>query len=239
MLVTSRYLLEPWFKGPIPASGNLVDIQGNIVPTKFPDESVLMMQDFGQNLQNTQQISDSKSPWIDPLFKKINRKKRSLFIPESFDLRNHKTCGSQISNIQNQGDCANCWAHVSSAVSSDVVCMQSRGQAVSRTNSVMHLWSCCPECGIDKNSQQSNCKPGYGNLGFDYFLKNGLALSDCYTYSTKTKTPTCSSTCDNSTKIFPDFLQGPSQVISKHVYRDGSKSELDIQGHFLNMSEPE
>lgn len=58
----------------------------------------------------------------------------------------------------------------------------------------------------------------------------------CYPYSmdnlnsvlNKTS-ETCSKTCINKQTINPNFLQGPANLISKHVYRDATKSKMHLK----------
>lgn len=163
----------------MPKSGNLVDIQGDVLENlENNSDSEVMMKNFEEKINNPFTFINYYTGLA--YTHSYRRGKRSLNqlppIPKEFDLRNDRNCGKYIAKVQNQGDCANCWAHVAAQVSSDVMCITSKGKTL--INSPMHLWSCCPECTL--NEKQPNCQPGFGNRGFDYFLKNGLATSQCY-----------------------------------------------------------
>ena len=160
--IKQAYGIKTEFKGPLPASGNLVDIQGDAVadPSEFKDSlkfadfdsysqvsssdngfSNYDSADFVENQFSSTYYSSSEyssseysskfdlfSAVPSNVFRSNSRSKRSLpTIPETFDLRENRFCGEVIKNVYNQGDCANCWAHVSAAVITDVVCLQSRG----------------------------------------------------------------------------------------------------------------
>ncbi|KAH7709093.1 cathepsin B-like cysteine proteinase [Aphelenchoides avenae] len=126
-------------------------------------------------------------------------------MPESFDVREKwSVCATTISTITNQGKCADCWAHASTAVMSDryCICNATAAKTIGRL-SAYALTSCCVDC-----SWNSECVGGYPVRAFNFWHKHGIVSERCQPWQ-QMGYPTCDSGCRNSS-VDPVFWKGYS-----------------------------
>lgn len=99
---------------------------------------------------------------------------------DNFDGR--EKWGACIHPIRDQANCGSCWAHATSEVFSDRVCIQ--GIDANYIASPQQLVSC--------DTSEYGCNGGYEQYAFMYIEKNGLVLDSCYPYTSGNgQTGTC------------------------------------------------
>jgi cysteine peptidase C len=101
-----------------------------------------------------------------------------IALPESFDSRvNWPNC-STIGWIRDQSACGSCWAFGAGEAISDRYCTL-LGKTDSKywnfNISASDLNSCCSSCG-------DGCGGGFPNAAWEYWVKHGLATSECMPY---------------------------------------------------------
>lgn len=125
-------------------------------------------------------------------------------IPASYDPREDPECGAVINFITDQGQCADCWAHVTAGVMSDRICKLSGG-----TQQVLispyDLTSCCSFCTPVDRKCSSGC---HTSKAFGYISVSGVVSEQCKPVDSsmaQTANPECTPACKDATQSADRF----------------------------------
>ncbi|ULT92198.1 hypothetical protein L3Y34_009737 [Caenorhabditis briggsae] len=98
---------------------------------------------------------------------------QGVYVPISFDARDHWPNCKSIKLIRNQAYCGACWAFGAAEIISDRICIQSGG-AHQPIISVEDILSCCgSSCG-------EGCKGGYPLEGLKFWMNSGVVTGGDY-----------------------------------------------------------
>jgi len=125
-------------------------------------------------------------------------------IPASFDAR--EKWSKCVHPIRNQGQCGSCWAFGATEAFSDRICIATGG----KTNVILS-----PEQLVACDTTDMGCQGGYLANAWQFMATNGVVSDSCLPYTSGDgSTPSCASTCTDSTDPFTKYTVDASSIVT-------------------------